>query len=162
MENTKKLKVIAQGEREILITRTFNAPRPLVFDAMTKPELLKRWFEGPPGWTLIVCDIDLKVGGNYRYVWRNEGGRDMGMGGVYLEIAAPERLVATEVFDESWYAGEAIDTSVLTEIDSKTTLLSITVLYESKEARESVILSPMEDGLGASYDKLEALLATLV
>ncbi|MCG6166950.1 SRPBCC family protein [Leptospira sp. FAT2] len=160
MENTKKLKVVAQGEREILITRTFDAPRALVFDAMTKPELLKRWFDGPPGWSLIVCDIDLKVGGKYRYVWRSEGGKDMGMGGVYLEIDAPDRLVATEVFDESWYAGEAIDTSILTEIDSKTTLLSITVLYESKEARESVILSPMEDGLGYNYDRLEALLET--
>ncbi|TGL96308.1 ATPase [Leptospira barantonii] len=162
MENTKNLQVVAQGEREILITRTFNAPRSLVFDALTKPELLKQWFEGPPGWTLVECTIDLKVGGPYRYVWRSEGGKDMGMGGVYKEIVMPERIVATEVFDESWYSGEALDTTVLTEINAKTTLLSITVLYESKEAREGVILSPMESGLTYNYNRLEEFLSTLV
>lgn len=161
MENTKNLQVVAQGEREILITRKFNSPRSLVFDALTKPELLKRWFEGPPGWSLVECTIDLKVGGAYRYVWRSEGGKDMGMGGVYKEIVIPERIVATEVFDESWYSGEALDTTVLTEIDPKTTLLSITVLYESKEAREGVILSPMESGLDYNYNRLEEFLSAL-
>ena len=103
-------------DREIRITRDFDAPRQLVFDAFTKPELVRRWLLGPPGWTMPICEIDLKVGGAYRYVWRKEGGRDMGMGGVFQEIVAPERIVATERFDESWYPGDALDTTVFVEI----------------------------------------------
>ena len=104
------------------MTRDFDAPRSLVFEAYTKPELLKRWLFGPDGWSFAVCEIDLKVGGKYRYVWRHEDGREMGMGGVYREIVPPERLVCTELFDEDWTGGEALGTIVLTEKDGKTTL----------------------------------------
>src|SRR3954451_7375190 len=103
-----KLNLTAPGEREIVITRTFNAPRTLVFDAFTKPELLKKWMIGPPGWTMPVCEIDLRVGGSIRYEWENSNGVKMGMSGVYREIVVPERLVATEKFDEPWYPGEAV------------------------------------------------------
>src|SRR5262245_47026828 len=107
MKNDGGLKVTAQGEHEIVMTRAFDAPRDLVFEAFTRPELLRRWLLGPPGWSMVVCDIDLKVGGTYRYVWRRDSdGTDMGMGGVYREIVAPERIVSTERFDESWYPGE--------------------------------------------------------
>ena len=124
MKNAETLQVSAAGEREIVMTRVFNAPRGLVWDAHTKPELLKKWLLGPDGWSLVVCDIDLRVGGKYRYVWRKEKtGMDMGMGGVYREIAAPERLVSTEKFDESWYPGEGVGTLVLTEKGGKTTLV---------------------------------------
>jgi uncharacterized protein YndB with AHSA1/START domain len=153
------LKLSARGDREIVMTRTFDAPRNLVFDAFTKPELVKQWLLGPPGWSMPVCEIDLRVGGKYRYVWRNVNGNEMGMGGVYREIVAPERIVATEEFDESWYPGGALGTLVLVEQGGKTTLTQ-TVLYESREAREAVLKSPMEQGVAASYDRLAELLAS--
>ena len=157
MQNS--LKVTAAGDREIVITRAFNAPRHLVFDAHTKPELVKRWLLGPPGWTMPVCDIDLRVGGRYRYVWRNQEGSEMGMGGVFREIVPPERLVATESFDQSWYPGEALDTTIFVEDRGKTTV-TLSVLYESREARDAVLKSPMEEGMAAGYDRLEELLAS--
>src|SRR5215207_2129382 len=127
MTNTETLQVTTPSEREIVMTREFNAPRSLVFDAWTKPELLKRWLGVRNGWSMAVCEVDLKVGGAYRFVWRGPDGAEMGMGGVYREIVPPERLVATEVFDESWYPGEAVDTMVMAEQDGKTTL-TVTVL----------------------------------
>ena len=159
MLTTGKLKVFANGDREIVMTRDFQAPRKLVFDAWTKPELLKRWLAGPPGWTMTVCDIDLKVGGGYRYQWTNESGNKMGMKGEYREIVPIERLVATEQFDESWYPGGAVTTTVLTEKSGVTTV-ETTVRYDSKEARDGVLQSPMESGVAASYDRLENLLET--
>src|SRR5947199_9939651 len=116
MKSTGDLKVSASGEREIVMTRSFHAPRHLVFDAFTKPELLKRWLLGADGWSMVVCDVDLKVGGKYRWVWRHDQrGDEMGMGGTYREIARPDRLVSTEKFDQAWYPGEAVGTLVLVE-----------------------------------------------
>lgn len=158
MKSTGSLKVAAQGDRELVMTRAFDAPRRLVFDAFTKPELVKRWLLGPPGWSMPVCEIDLRVGGKYRYVWRRDSdGTDMGMGGVYREIVSPERLVATEKFDEAWYPGEAVGTLVLVEQGGRTTVTQ-TMLYDSREARDAVLKSPMESGVAASYDRLEELL----
>jgi len=146
------------GDREIVITRAFDAPRKLVFDAFTKPELVKQWLLGPDGWSMPVCEIDLKVGGKYRYVWRRDkDGTEMGMGGGYREIVAPERVVATEKFDQSWYPGEAVGTFVLVEQGGRTTLTQ-TILYESREARDGVLKSGMEKGVVASYDRLAKLL----
>src|ERR1700730_4176355 len=88
------------GDREIQVTRSFGAPRQLVFDAFTNPDLVKRWLLGPPGWTMPVCEIDLKVGGRYRYVWRKPGVKDMGIGGMFREVVWPARLVANEEVDE--------------------------------------------------------------
>lgn len=156
-----KLSVTANGDREILITREFDAPRELVFDAFTKPELVRRWLYGPDGWSFAVCEIDLRVGGTYRYVWRKEStGDQMGMGGVFREIKRPERLVSTEKFDDPWYPGEGVGTIVLTARRGKT-LMTQTVRYESRDARDAVLRSPMESGLSAGYDRLEELLATL-
>ncbi len=146
------------SDREIVMTRVVDAPRRLVFDAWTKPEHLPHWMLGPEGWTMPVCEIDLRVCGAYRYVWRNAGGTDMGMGGVFREIVAPERLVATEAFDDSWYPGEALDTTVLTE-EGGTTRLTLTVLYESRAARDTALQSGMERGMVASYDRLAELLS---
>ena len=139
------------------MTRVFGAPRSQVFDALTRPEVLKRYF-ATPGWSLAVCEIDLKPGGAYRYVWRSDDGAEMGMGGVYHEIVAPERIVNTESFDEPWYPGEALDTTVLIEQGGKTTL-TLTVVYESREARDAVLKTGMEQGLSAIYDRLAELLA---
>jgi len=153
------LKVAAHSDREIKITRSFNAPRQLVWDAHTKPELLKKWLFGPDGWSLAVCNIDLRVGGRFRYVWRNQGGHEMAMGGEYREIKPPEKIVSTEEFDDPWYPGVGVGTLVLTEKDGKTTLTQ-TVQYESKEARDAVLKSPMEQGLAMGYDRLDKLVTT--
>jgi uncharacterized protein YndB with AHSA1/START domain len=158
MTHPGNLKLTTRGDREIVMTRAFDAPRKLVFDALTKPELVKQWLLGPDGWSMPVCEIDLKVGGKYRYVWRRDkDGTEMGMGGVYREIVVPERVVATEKFDQSWYPGEALGTLVLIEQGGKTTLTQ-TVLYESREARDGVLKSGMEKGVVASYDRLAKLL----
>ena len=137
------------SECEIQITRDFNAPRGLVFDAFTKPELVRRWLLGPPGWTMPVCEIDLRVGGAYRYVWRSESdGSQMAIGGVFRDIMLRERLVATEKFDDAWYPGEALVTTIV-------------VRYESREARDTARRSGMEYGMAAGYDRLEELLPKL-
>ena len=154
------LSVTTPTEREIRMTRLFDAPRRLVYDAMTKPELVKQWLFGPPGWTFAVCEIDLKVGGAFRYVWRGPTGQDMGMRGVFQEVKAPERIVQTEVFDDPWYPGEAIGTLVLTEQGDKT-LLTLTMRYDSQATRDGVLKSGMEKGLGMSYDRLAKLLRTV-
>jgi uncharacterized protein YndB with AHSA1/START domain len=150
----KNLNITTVGDRELAMTRVFDAPRNLVFDAFTKPELVKRWLLGPDGWSMPVCEIDLKVGGKYRYVWRHDSdGTEMGMGGVYREIVPNQKIVATEKFDQAWYPGEAVGTLVLTEQAGKTTITQ-TVLYQSREARDGVIKSGMETGVARSYDRL--------
>jgi uncharacterized protein YndB with AHSA1/START domain len=156
MKNTGTLQVTTPTDREIVLTRVFDAPRRLVFDAFTKPELLKRWF-GPRGWSLVVCEVDLKVGGTFRFVLRGRNGTDMGMRGVYREIVPPERSVHSESFDD--YPGESLVPAVLVEQGGKTTLTA-TVLYFSQEVRDAVIKSGMEHGAAESYDKLAELLAS--
>lgn len=158
-KQTEVLKLTTQGDREIVMTRAFHAPRRLVFDALTQPELVKRWLIGPPGWSMPVCEIDLKVGGSYRYVWRHTDGKEMGVRGVYRDIVPQERVICTERFDEAWYPGEALLTTTLVEQDGKTTLTS-TVLYVSKEARDGVLKSGMENGVAASYDRLAELVSS--
>jgi uncharacterized protein YndB with AHSA1/START domain/effector-binding domain-containing protein len=150
--------VTTPSDHEIQVTRDFDAPRQLVFDAFTKPDLVRRWLLGPPGWTMPVCEIDLKVGGTYRYVWRKSGVKDMGIGGMFREVVSPARLVATEKFDESWYPGEALDTTVFVE-KGDITKVTITILYESKEARDTARRSGMEHGMAAGYNRLEELLS---
>ena len=153
-------KVSTPSDREIQVTRDFDAPRHLVFDAFTKPELVRRWLLGPPGWTMPLCEIDLRFGGAYRYAWRSEkDGAQMAMGGVFREVVALERLVATESFDDAWYPGEALDTTQFVEKRGITRVM-ITLLYESQEARDTARRSGMEYGMSAGYDRLESLLPT--
>jgi uncharacterized protein YndB with AHSA1/START domain len=159
MKNAGALKITTPSDCEIAMTRVFDAPRRLVWEALTKPELLKLWFYGPPGWSLPVCEMDLRIGGAYRWIWRGPDGTEMGMGGVFLDIVPPGRLVATESFDDPWYPGEAIDTTVLVEEDGKTTL-TLTVRYDSRDARDGVLKSPMEQGVAANYDRLEEYFAS--
>jgi uncharacterized protein YndB with AHSA1/START domain len=156
VKNLGALKVTTPTDCEIVMTRVFDAPRRLVWDAFTRPELLRRWF-GPRGWSLVVCEVDLRVGGGFRFVLRGPDGRDMGMRGVYREIVPPERSVHMESFDD--YPGEAQVTAVMVEEGGKTTLTA-TVLYPSKEIRDAVVQSGMEHGAAESYDKLAELLAT--
>ena len=159
MQTTGTLKLTTSGDREIVMTRVFDAPRELVWRALTEPELLKRWFLGPPGWTMPVCELSLTPGSAYRYVWRGPDGSDMGMGGIVREVVPPERMVCTQLFDQDWTGGEAVGTLVLTERNGKTTLTN-TVLYASREARDAVLKTPMEHGVAAGYDRLAELLAS--
>ena len=157
MTNPGSLTVSTPSDREIVMTRSFDAPRTLVWEALTTPALLKRWLGGLPGWTMTVCEMDLRVGGAYRYEWRKDTGAVMGMGGVLREVVAPERLVSTERFDESWYPGEALISQVLTEREGRTTI-TMTLRYESKEARDMVVKSGASSGMELGYARLEELL----
>jgi len=153
----KALQVTTPSDCEIAMTRVFDAPRRFVFDAWTKPELVKQWLLGPPGWIMPVCEIDLRVGGRYRFVWRGPDGTEMGMGGVHREIVVPELIVNTQLFDDDWTGGETIGTLLLTEHDGKTTLTN-SVLYFSKEARDNALKTGMADGVEMGYQRLDILL----
>ena len=160
MTNIGLLEITTPSDREIAMMRVFDAPARLVFDAWTKPELIKRWLGVRAGWTMEVCEVDLRVGGKYRFVWRGPD-MTMGMGGAYREIVPPVRLVSTEKFDEAWYDGEALDTIELVERDGKTTVTT-TVRYASREVRDAVIKSGAASGVAESYDKLAELLPSLI
>ena len=160
MKNTGTLTLTTPTDREIVLTRVFDAPRALVFEALTTPDLLQQWFTGPPGWSLVVCEPARQAGARYRFVWRGPDGTEMGMGGVCREFVPPERMSATEKFEPSWYSGEAQVSTVLAEQGGKTTL-TLTVTYESRETRDAVLKSPMEGGVAYGYDRLADLLASL-
>lgn len=156
------LKITTPSDREIVISRTFDAPRRLVWQAMSRPEFLKRWLFGPPGWSMTICDEDQKVGGKFRYAWSNVDGREMAMSGIYREVVAPERVVRTESFEFGCeaQAGEQVGTMVLTEQGGKT-IMTLTVLYPSKEARDGALSSGMDQGLDAGYSRLDEILESL-
>jgi uncharacterized protein YndB with AHSA1/START domain len=158
MTNTGTVQIITPTERETVLTRVFDAPRNLVFDAWTKPELLKLWY-GPRGWSLAVCEIDLRVGGAFRFVSHRADGKDIGQFGVYREIVPPERLVYTEKW-EDWDVGEVLVTTVLVEQGGKTTLTS-TMLYPSQEVRDKILKSGLERGAAETYDRLAEYLASI-
>lgn len=153
------LQVSMPSDREIAMTRVFDAPRSLVFDAYTKPELLRHWAGGPPGWNLVECEVDLRVGGAWRWVIKGPQGETMALGGVYLDVVPPERLVSTEAYDEPWYEGEATSMIVLTENEGRTTL-TMTVRYASQAVRDAVLQTPMASGVAAGLDRLAELLAS--
>lgn len=154
MKNTGTLKVTLPTDREIVMTRVFDAPREMVFDAFNTPELLKRWF-GPRGWSLVVCEVDSRIGGGFRFVLRGPDGKQMGMRGTYREIVRPSRSVHMESFDD--YPGESQVTAEFVEQGGKTTM-TVTVLYPSKEVRDIVLRSGMEHGAAESYDRLAEML----
>ena len=149
--------VTTPSDLEIAVTREFDAPRQLVWEAHTKPELLKRWAAGPPGWEMEVCEMDLCVGGAWRWVLRGPGGTEMRLHGVHTEIVVGERVSRTEVFEPAWYSGEAVTTMALKEHGGKTTL-TVTIKHISKEVRDAALKFPMAEGMAAGYDKLDELL----
>jgi len=159
MTNPGTLIVSTPSDREIVMTRGFDAPRALVWEALTTPALLRRWLGGMPGWIMTTCEMDLRVGGAYRYEWRKDDGTVMGMGGVLREVVAPERMTATEKFDQSWYPGEALVSQSLAEKDGRTTI-TMTLRYESREARDMVLKSGATSGMEMGYDRLAEILAT--
>lgn len=157
MKNTGTLIVTTPTDREIVMTRIFAAPRRLVFEAWTNPKYLPRWMRGPDGWTMPVCEIDLRPGGTWRFVWRRSDGTEMEMRGTYREITPPERLVSTESWGGPW--PETLNTLILSEKDGQTTSTN-TILYPSKEARDAALKTGMKEGVAASYDRLAELLAS--
>jgi uncharacterized protein YndB with AHSA1/START domain len=152
------LQVTTPTEREVVLSRLFDAPRKMVFDALTRPELLPRWLVAP-GRTLQVCEIDLKPGGAYHYVWRGHGKSDIGMRGVHREVVPPERIVRTEAW-EDWDAGESLVTTVLSEEEGKTRFTA-TILFPSREIRDAVVKAGLEHGAEEGYDKLDGLLVSM-
>jgi uncharacterized protein (TIGR03086 family) len=145
-------------DHQILITRVFDAPAEVIFRAWTTPELVRRWwgFETSP---LVVCDIDLRVGGTWRYVTRDPDGTELGWHGTFREIAAPHRIVSTEVF-EGFPDAEAVNTWELDEVDGVTTM-RVTVTHTSREHRDGHVESGMEGGMQVTLDRLDDLLATM-
>ncbi len=157
-----KFQLTTPSDREIVLSRTFDAPRHLVYEAMTKAEFVRRWMLGPPGWEMVVCENDLRPGGVFRHVWRHADGMEMAMSGVYHEVLPPQRVVRTERFEFGCdaQAGEQLGTLVLSEEGARTRL-TITIVYPNKEARDATIASGMEQGVAASYDRLDEVLADL-
>lgn len=151
------LTITTPSDREVVMTRIFDAPPEMIFDALTTPELLYQWY-GPAGWKLAVCDIDLKVGGAWRFVVRRPDGKEFGQLGVYREINRPNKLVNTERW-EDWDPGETLVTTELIEHQGKTTLIS-TILFPSQEVRDIVVKGGLSHGAEESYNKLAEILAS--
>ena len=152
--NSETFQVTTPSDCEIRITRLFDAPRELVFEAMTKPEHVRRWWGIlADGYSVPVCEIDLRPGGKWRFVGRGPEGDIPAFYGVYREIVPPERLVQTECY-EPYPDGESVVTMVLTEEHGKTRI-TVTSVYPSKEVRDMVLQTGMETGAAISYDRLE-------
>ena len=169
----KTVTVTTPSDREVTVVREFDAPAQLIWDAHTKPELIKRWLVGSDGWTMPYCKVDLRVGGRYRYIWQNKetGGR-FGSYGEHLEIVTRERIVTSEVMDglapgetiddePAWGEGDpAVNTLTLAEAGGRTTL-TINMCFPSKEVRDMAVQSGMTDGMAMGYDRLEDMAAEL-
>lgn len=158
--NPGTLQVTTPSDREVMFRRVFAAPRRSVFDAFSNPALLKQWLYGAPGGTLAVCEVALKAGESFRYVWEHPNGARIGMRGKCLEFVRPEKIVATEKFDQPWYPGDAVGTITLKEEGGVTTLTQI-VRYESEAARDTVLKAQVEHGVAMGYDRLAKLLESL-
>ena len=152
--NSQTFKVTTPNDNEITMTRLFDAPRRLVFEAMTKPEHVRRWWGIlDDGYSVPVCEIDLRPGGKWRFVGSGPKGQAPDFYGEYREIAPPDRLVYTEIF-APFPDVVSVVTNVLTEEQGKTRL-TVTCVYPSKEVRDMVVTSGMERGAAISYDRLD-------
>jgi uncharacterized protein YndB with AHSA1/START domain len=165
MSATLKTQVILPSDHEVKVVRAFEAPRELVYRAYTTPELVKRWMLGPPGWSMPVCEMDLRVGGKYRWRWRgDEDGKEFGFYGEFKEVEPGRRIVHTEFFDPGDVGGDmgegALITIELTERDGVTTLSTL-MDFHTKEARDAAMSTGMTDGMDITYQRLEELLPEL-
>ena len=159
--NSGSFAVTTPSDREIRMTRLFDGPRHLLFEAMGKPEHIREWWGRlGEGYSVPVCEVDLRPGGAWRFVNRTPKGELVAFHGVYREIVPPERVVFTEIF-EMFPDTEAVVTSVLTD-ENRKTRLTATVIYPSREVRDIVLNSGMAGGAAVSYDRLEDELARLV
>ncbi len=143
------------SDRDVVVTRVVNAPRRLVFAAWTEPRHLQRWLTGPEGWTMPVCEIDLRPGGRWRYVYRKASGKEMTLTGSVLEVVPPERFVTTESWGPEW--PDTVNTLVLTESEGRTTI-ALTITYISKEARDAALDTGAMDGMNRAFELLDELL----
>ena len=161
MPSTQKgpLQITTPSDREIGITRSFDAPRMMVWDAYTRPELVQRWLGQMPGWSWAVCEMDVRVGGRYHWAWRGPDGAEMAVGGEYREVVPSERLVSTEKYDPAWYEGEAVGTVEFRDAERRTVLVT-TLRYASKAVRDAVLQSPATQGMEMGYAMLDELLAS--
>ena len=150
--------VTTPSDREIVITRVVAAPRQLVFEAYTNPEYVRQWMLGPAGWTMPVCEIDLRPGGAWHFVWRRDDGSEMAIRGVYQEIRPPERLVSTESWGGDW--PETHNVLLLSEEGGQTTIANW-LRFPSAEARDAALRSGMQDGMASTFDRLADFLATI-
>jgi len=161
MSLSKILSVSTPSDLEIAVERMFEAPADLVFDCYTTPDLVRRWLTGMDDWWLSTCDIDLREGGNYRYVWSGPNGESMGLTGTFHEIEPPIRLVTTEKFDDDFGMGKMLITTLF-HPDGDRTRLNQTILCESKAQRDAAVATGMTDGMGMSFASLDDLLASLM
>jgi uncharacterized protein YndB with AHSA1/START domain len=149
------------SDRELVVTRTLDAPARIVFEAWTKPEYLKRWWAPKSlGVYLFSCEADARVGGNFRFVFGRDAREAMAFSGTYTEVTPYSRVVSTQIFEPMRSAGEAIVTATFDEQGSRTRFV-LHLLYPSKESLEGAIASGMERGMRETYDQLEELVAAL-
>jgi len=159
-----KAQVTLPSDREVKVTRSFKAARPLVYRAYTEPALVQRWLLGPPGWSMPVCEMDVRVGGRYRWRWRSDkDASEFGFAGTFREVQAPSRLVHTEMYDpgtvsDEYPQKEALVTVTFAEDDGVTTVTTL-IDFGSKEARDGAIATGMTDGMEQSYRLLDELLS---
>jgi uncharacterized protein YndB with AHSA1/START domain len=158
-----KAQVTLPSDREVKVTRAFKAPRALVYRAYTEPDLVRRWLLGPPGWSMPVCEMDVRVGGEYRWRWRSEkDGQEFGFTGTFREVQPPSKLVHSEAYDPGSVGGgfpgnDAIVTVTFAEDGGMTTMTSV-IDFGSKEARDAAMATGMTGGMEQSYQLLDRLL----
>jgi uncharacterized protein YndB with AHSA1/START domain len=159
----EKAQVTLPSDREVKVTRSFKAPRRLVYRAYTEPALVQRWLLGPPGWSMPVCEMDVRVGGRYRWLWRNDtDGSEFGFAGTFREVQAPSKLVHTEAYAPGTVGGgypenEALVTVTFSEHEDLTAVTTL-IEFASKEARDAAVATGMTDGMEQSYQLLDNLL----
>ncbi|MGH7627210.1 MAG: SRPBCC family protein [Gemmatimonadaceae bacterium] len=160
-----KVQVSLPSDTEVRVTRDFKAPRTLVWQAHTDPKLFQRWIGGYPGWSMPVCEMDVRPGGTYRWRWRlDEDGKEFGFHGEYREVDAPGKIVSAEYYDPGSFGGAmpantpAIIRTTFTEKNGITTLV-VLMDYGSKETRDAAVSTGMTDGMETSYERLDTLLA---
>ena len=147
-----RLVVSTPTDREIIITRHFDAPRVLIYRCYVEPDLMRRWLLGPPGWTMPICEIDCRLGGVYRFIWRSESGEAFGITGTFREIIPSEKLVSTEIF-----VGATEETRVVVDFldDGVATSVRYRLAYPSRTARDAAIASGMTDGMEMGFKRLD-------
>ena len=162
----EKAQVTLPSDREVKVTRSFRAPRALVYRAYTEPQLVRRWLGGHPGWSMPVCEMDARVGGRFQWRWRSdEGNQEFGFSGTFRELEPASRIVHTEAYEPGTLGGsypgeDAIVTVTFTEEGGVTTVTTL-IDYGSKEARDGAVKTGMTDGMEMSYQTLDKLLAEL-
>jgi uncharacterized protein YndB with AHSA1/START domain len=158
-----KAQVTMPSDREVKVARSFRAPRALVYRAYTEPQLVRQWLLGPPGWSMPVCEMDVRVGGNFRWRWRSEeGGNEFGFIGTFREVRPSSKLVHTEAYDPGTVGGgypgnDAIVTVTFVEDGGITTVTTL-IDFGSKETRDAAVSTGMTDGMEQSYQLLDRLL----